>query len=319
MSTGEDRVTEDVLAALVGPGVSVRVEVGLAPLTTLRVGGPARFLVTVDSEDALVRVAAVSSELGLPLLVLGRGSNLLIPDEGWPGVVLRLGAGLRGVTFEGTTVWCGGAEPLPSVAVRTAQQGLAGFAWGCAVPGTIGGGVRMNAGAHGADMASSLVSARVLDPSTGTIERWDPARLDLGYRRSALPDGAVVTAVELALEPAPAADVLAEIDRIRAWRRAHQPLSRPSCGSVFTNPPDASAGELIDRLGLKGRRVGGAEVSSLHANFIVTSPGATATDVATLIDEVRAAVQGATGIDLHPEVVRPVPGTPSRDDRHGGR
>ena len=279
----------------------------LALHTTLRVGGPADVLVTVDDEDALLHSVRTVVSHAVPMLVLGRGSNLLVGDAGWPGVVIRLGAGMRGISIEGMTVRCGGAEPMPSVAVRTAQAGLAGFAWGAAVPGSMGGGVRMNAGAHGADMSDALVSARVLDPAVGRIEEWGPERLALGYRHSALPEAAIVTSVTLALTTADPATVLAEIDAIRAWRREHQPLNRPSCGSVFTNPPGTSAGALIDRVGLKGTRVGGAEVSATHANFIVTSPGACASDVEQLIALVARRVREETGIELSAEVVRPGP------------
>lgn len=282
-------------------------DVDLALHTTLRVGGPADVLVTVDDEDALLHSVRTVVSHAVPMLVLGRGSNLLVGDAGWPGVVIRLGAGLRGISIEGTTVRCGGAEPMPSVAVRTAQAGLAGFAWGAAVPGSMGGGVRMNAGAHGADMSDALVSARVLDPAVGRIEEWGPERLAHGYRHSALPEAAIVTSVTLALTTASPATVLAEIDAIRAWRREHQPLNRPSCGSVFTNPPGTSAGALIDRVGLKGTRVGGAEVSGTHANFIVTSPGACASDVEQLIALVARRVREETGIELSAEVVRPGP------------
>ena len=281
--------------------------VDLALHTTLRVGGPADVLVTVDDEDALLHSVRTVVSHAVPMLVLGRGSNLLVGDAGWPGVVIRLGAGMRGISIEGMTVRCGGAEPMPSVAVRTAQAGLAGFAWGAAVPGSMGGGVRMNAGAHGADMSDALVSARVLDPAVGRIEEWGPERLALGYRHSALPEAAIVTSVTLALTTADPATVLAEIDAIRAWRREHQPLNRPSCGSVFTNPPGTSAGALIDRVGLKGTRVGGAEVSATHANFIVTSPGACASDVEQLIALVARRVREETGIELSAEVVRPGP------------
>ena len=291
--------------ALAGSGVTVVEDAPLALHTTLRVGGAARLLVTVEDAAALVRTVRICREQDVPMLVLGRGSNMLVPDAGWPGVVLRLGSGFRGIDIEGTTVRCGAAEPMPSVAVRTAQAGLAGFAWGCAVPGTIGGGVRMNAGAHGGDMSDSLVHAFVLDPAKGEVERLERDQLAFGYRRSALPASAIVIGVTLELTVADPAVVLAEIDDIRAWRREHQPLSRPSCGSVFTNPPGASAGALIDAAGLKGVRIGGAEVSGTHANFIVTGPDATATDVEELIAHVIERVQRHSGILLTPEVVRP--------------
>jgi UDP-N-acetylmuramate dehydrogenase len=300
-----DVLDDALIAKLDAPGITVVRDAPLAAHTTLRVGGAARLLVTVEDERSLEHCVAACREHDVPLLVLGRGSNLLVGDEGWPGVVLRLGSGLRGIEIDGTTVRCGGAEPMPTVAVRTAQAGLAGFAWGCAVPGTMGGGVRMNAGAHGGDMSDSLVEARVLDPTSATIESYDAARLDFGYRSSSLPEAAVVVSVTLQLERADAATVLEEIDEIRTWRREHQPLSRPSCGSVFTNPVGASAGALIEAAGLKGERIGGAEVSDTHANFIVTRPGATSSDVEALIARVIERVREHAGVELTTEVVRP--------------
>jgi len=294
--------------AIAGPGVTLVRDAPLAAHTTLRVGGAAHLLVTADDQEGLERTVASCRTHGVPILVLGRGSNLLVGDDGWPGVVLKLGAGFRGIDVDGTLVRCGGAEPMPSVAVRTAQAGLAGFAWGCAVPGTMGGGVRMNAGAHGGDMADALVEALVLDGVSGKVERYDRERLAFGYRRSALPEHAVVVSVTLELAAATPAVVLAEIDEIRTWRREHQPLSRPSCGSVFTNPPGVSAGALIEAAGLKGVRSGGAEVSSTHANFIVTSPGATAADVESLIERIVHDVRAHAGIELVTEVVRPATG-----------
>ncbi len=299
---------KDLVGALAGSGATLVHDAPLAAHTTLRVGGAARLLVTVDDEATLLRTVRACREHDVPLLVLGRGSNLLVGDAGWPGVVLRLGRGFRDIEIEGTTVQCGGAVPMPTVAVRTAQAGLGGFAWGCAVPGTMGGGVRMNAGAHGGDMADSVVHASVVDPVSGAIEHYDPERLAFGYRRSALPEASVVISVTLELVPVDAAAVLAEIDDIRTWRREHQPLNRPSCGSVFTNPPGASAGALIEAAGMKGARVGGAEVSPTHANFIVTEPGATAGDVEGLIGLVVDRVRAHAGIELATEVVRPSAG-----------
>lgn len=311
MSADDDRLTA-LAAEIRGPGLRVVAGAELAQHTTLRVGGPAGLLVTVDDEGPLARTVVAAREADVPVLVLGRGSNLLLRDEGWPGVVLRLGTGFRGIEVTVTRVRAGAAEPMPSVAVRTAQLGLAGFAWGAAVPGTMGGGVRMNAGAHGADMANSLVTARVLDMRTGMVEDHGPERLDLGYRRSALTEHDVVTSVTLELERDEPERIMRDIDEIRAWRRTHQPLNRPSCGSVFTNPPGASAGALIEAAGLKGLRIGGAEVSETHANFIVTSPGARAADVEAVIDHVTERVREHAGVELRTEVVRPAvvpPGT----------
>ena len=281
--------------------------VGQAPLagyTTLRVGGPARILVTAQDDGDLTAVSEVCRRDGLPWAVIGRGSNLLVADAGWPGVAILLGRGFRGLWVDGPLVRVGAAEPLPSLAVRLADAGYGGFAWACSVPGTIGGAVRMNAGAHGADMRSHLVEAEVFRLSTATRELWPVATLGLAYRSSELPADAVVVGATLRLPPGDPAEIRAEIGRIRTWRRTHQPLSQPNCGSVFTNPPGDSAGRLIDAAGGKGMQVGGAEVSGRHANFIVTRPGATATDVATLIARVVAMVEDHAQITLHPEVRR---------------
>ena len=294
-----------LIEAIEGDGLSLDVAADLALHTTLRVGGPAALLVTAEDEAALARVAASLAAVEVPVVVLGRGSNILFDDDGWDGVVLRLGPGFRGISIDGTTVEVGGAEPMPSVATRTAQAALAGFTWGAAVPGSMGGGVRMNAGAHGADMSDSLVTARVLDLRTAAVEEWERDRLRFAYRSSALPSTAVVISVQLDLEHGDRDALLAEIEEIKAWRRAHQPLNLPSCGSVFANPSGSSAGELIERAGLKGARVGGAEISTTHANFIVTSPGARAADVDALITLATTRVRDEFGIDLRTEVVRP--------------
>jgi UDP-N-acetylmuramate dehydrogenase len=282
----------------------VRAHASLASLSTLRVGGPARALVVAESDQDLAGIGAACLEHRVPWAVIGRGSNLLVADQGWPGVAIHLGKRFRGIEVEGDLLRAGAAEPLPVLAVRAADAGRTGFAWACAVPGSLGGAVRMNAGAHGGDMATHLVEVEIVRLRTGIRETWPAATLGLGYRSSALPDDAVVVAATLSLPAGDADTVREEIRSIRAWRRAHQPLNEPNCGSVFTNPAGESAGRLIDEAGFKGHRVGGAQVSTRHANFIVTRNGATATDVATLIRDVRAGVLDATGIDLVPEVAR---------------
>ena len=296
-----DPVHAELAAACQGHVVA---EAPLAALTTLRVGGPARVLVTAEHDGDLEAVSAVCREHGLPWAVIGRGSNLLVADAGWPGVAVVLGRGYRSLEMAAGQVVAGAAEPLPSLAVRIADAGYGGFAWACAVPGTLGGAVRMNAGAHGGDMASHLTEVEVFRLSSATREQWPLSALGLSYRHSELPDDAVVVAATMALEAADPEQVRAEIASIRAWRRAHQPLNEPNCGSVFTNPPGDSAGRLIDRTGLKGCTVGGAQVSERHANFVVTRRGATATDVATLIACVVAEVERTHGVRLHPEVRR---------------
>lgn len=276
----------------------------LADLTTLRVGGPVAALVTAGSDDDLAAVSRVATEHRIPWLVVGRGSNLLVADSGWPGIVVTLlGRGFRGVEFDGTRVRAGAAEPLPSLAVRVAAEGLGGFAWAAAVPGSLGGAVRMNAGAHGGEMSQSLVEVEVFRLRSGVREVWAASALGLRYRHSELPDDAVVVGAVLELSRADAGQLREEIKEIRQWRREHQPINEPNCGSVFTNPPGDSAGRLVDAVGGKALQVGGATISDRHANFIVTSPGASAQDVHDLLTEVRSRVHDSFGIDLHPEVV----------------
>lgn len=282
----------------------VRPDASLAEGTTLKVGGSARVQVVAEDDRDLAAVGAVARDHDLPTAVIGRGSNLLVADTGWPGIAIVLGRGFRGVEITGTRVRAGAAEPLPTLAARLADAGTSGFAWACSVPGTLGGAVRMNAGAHGGAMVDHLVEAELVRLSTGTREHWPADLLGLTYRSSQLPSDAVVVAATLQLDPGDPDEERARIDRIRTWRRTHQPLNQPNCGSVFTNPPGDSAGRLIDAAGLKGLRVGGAEVSTLHANFVVTRPGATATDVATLIALVAAVVAERFGVELHPEVQR---------------
>ncbi len=280
----------------------VRADASLAELTPLRVGGRARALVVAERDEDLAAVGRVAGERGLPTAVIGRGSNLLIADAGWPGIAIVLGRSYRGLERDGGRVRAGAAEPLPSLAVRLADAGLTGFAWAAAVPGTLGGAVRMNAGAHGGELADHLVEAELVRLGTGVREIFTLPALGLTYRHSGFPDDAVVVAAGLHLAAGDRAGVRAEIRDIRAWRRAHQPLNQPNCGSVFTNPPGGSAGALIDRVGGKQLIVGGARVSERHANFIVTRPGARAADVWTLVMMLSDRVAEQHGIRLRPEI-----------------
>lgn len=281
----------------------VRGDAPLADHTTLRVGGPARALVTVEHDDDLAAVGRVCAEHALPWLVVGRGSNLLVADGGWDGVAIVLGERYDGYEVEGDRIRAGAATMLPVLSVRLANEGFAGFAWASAVPGSLGGGVRMNAGAHGGEMADHLVSAELFRLRSGEREIWPASDLGLSYRHSELPDDAVVVAATLELEHGDGDEIRAEIREIKQWRRDHQPVNEPNCGSVFTNPPGDSAGRLVEAAGAKGLAVGGARISEKHANFIVTEEGATAEDVRDLIERVRSRVHVEFGVDLRPEVV----------------
>lgn len=276
----------------------------LAPHTTLKVGGPARAFVRAGSAAALSEVARVCVGEGWPWLILGRGSNLLVADEGWPGVVVTLGRGFRGVRVEGHRVEAGGAEPMPALADKAGRAGLRGLAFGIAIPGSLGGAVRMNAGAHGHELRDVLEEIEVVRLAAGgAVERMPAADLDMRYRHTSLPPDAVVVRAWLSLSPGAEARIKADMDEMRAWRRAHQPIGEPSCGSVFRNPEGDSAGRLIEAAGMKGHRVGGARVSEVHANFITVEPGATARDVHRVIADTRSTVARRLGVMMETEVV----------------
>ena len=277
-----------------------RRDVPLGPLTTYRVGGPAALFVEASTLDDLQRVAEAVAASGLPTLVVGKGSNLLVADAGFPGVAVALGPPFAEIAIDGTRVEAGGAVALPVAARRTVRAGLTGFEWAVGVPGSIGGAVRMNAGGHGSDMAASLVEARVIDLADGDDAVLPAASLELGYRRSAVGPAHVVVSARLALRPGDRADGEREIAEIVAWRRANQPGGQ-NAGSVFTNPLDDSAGRLIDAAGCKALRLGSAEVSPKHANFFQADPGGSANDVRALMDVVRDRVRDHSGVDLHPE------------------
>lgn len=279
--------------------------VPLAPLTTFRLGGPARLLLHAESLVDLVALGEVLAATKLPLLVLGRGSNLLVADAGWPGVVLQLGKRMGAIAVDGEEIQAGGAAALPGLAARSTAASLGGLAFAVAIPGSVGGGVRMNAGAHGSEIADRLVWAEIVDLAVGAAAepvRRPPDQLGLAYRRSGLPQTAVVTAARFACEPASKASVRRAIGAARQWRRDNQPVNRPNCGSVFANPLPLAAGQVIERLGMKGERCGGARVSEVHANFIVVTEGACSADVLELIRRAMRRARNELGVELHTEV-----------------
>jgi UDP-N-acetylmuramate dehydrogenase len=281
--------------------VNLEHDAPLGALTTYRVGGTARYLARADSEADLVQVSELVRREGLDTLVVGKGSNLLVADAGFDGVAVVLGEGLAEIEIEGTVVHAGGATPLPVLARRTAAAGLRGLEWAVGVPGSVGGAVRMNAGGHGSDIAAHLLRVRVFDLASGEHGTVRSADLDLGYRRSAITPSQVVVWAELATEVGDADEASAVISEIVRWRRENQPGGQ-NAGSVFTNPDGDSAGRLVDAAGCKGLRLGTAEVSTKHANFIQADPGGSADDVLALIRAVQARVRDAFGVELHPEV-----------------
>jgi UDP-N-acetylmuramate dehydrogenase len=283
-------------------GARVRTDFPLAPLTTFRIGGAAAIFLEPESEEDLEAAGRAVRAAELPVAVLGKGSNVLVSDEGFPGLVLRLGRGFRWAAREVDRLTGGGAIPLPALAGVALRHGLTGIEFGVAIPATLGGAIKMNAGAHGGQMADVVESAEVFRLRTGERERVQAADAGFAYRRSALGDDAVVIAATVVLAGGDPEEIRALMDKAREWRRRTQPLAEPNCGSVFTNPPGDHAARLIDQAGGKGLRVGGARVSAKHANFIVAVPGATAADVLALIREVQTLVAGRAGVHLDPEV-----------------
>ncbi|MCA1822728.1 MAG: UDP-N-acetylmuramate dehydrogenase [Mycobacteriales bacterium] len=286
-------------------GVAVRRDAPLAAATTFGVGGAARCFVEVVDAPALAALLDVlggTDESEVPLLVVGRGSNLLIADDGFPGIVLRLGNGFRELHIVDATVTAGGAVSMPALAAATARAGLAGLEFAAGIPASVGGSVRMNAGAHGRDTGQSLVWADVAAPDATQAARVPRDALGLGYRTSSLGARSVVVAASWRLARDDPTATQSRVAEMRAYRRRTQPLRERNCGSVFTNPPGESAGRLIEAAGLKGLRRGAARVSSKHANFIVVDAGARASDVWHLIGEVRRRIVERGGPLLMPEV-----------------
>jgi UDP-N-acetylmuramate dehydrogenase len=281
----------------------VRIEEGvpLARLTTIGTGGPARVLARPRSLAELEESLRWAAERGLQVVAVGLGSNLLAADRGVDALVLRLEGELAECSIEGELLVAGGGATNAVCLHRARTAGLGGLEFACAIPGTAGGGVRMNAGAYGSDWAVILVRALVV---TADGAGWlTPQELELSYRHSSLRDGEVVARVEYRLAPRPVAEIKAEVADLVARRKAAQPTTKRTFGSVWKNPPgDLGAGALIERCGLKGHRVGGALVSPKHANFIENAGGATTKDCLALMAETRRRVQEEFGIALEHEV-----------------
>jgi UDP-N-acetylmuramate dehydrogenase len=304
-------VTSTFDAIAVGTDIQRRIGVKtsrnepLARFTTMRVGGPADLFATVHNAFELRALVRFARSRGLPHLVLGRGSDVVISDAGFRGLVIQDRA--EGSKVDGQRYIADAGVPMARAATETQRAGLTGLEFGLAIPGSVGGAVWANAGAHDSDVASIIESARVLD-AAGSEAVLPAAELALSYRDSRFkhhepgqPRELIVDAT-FRLEPADPETIKGRLDEIRRWRQAHQPLGLPSAGSVFRNPPGDSAGRLIDAAGLKGRRIGGAVVSEKHANFVVNDQKGTATDVRRLMEVVQAEVATQHGVHLAFEV-----------------
>jgi UDP-N-acetylmuramate dehydrogenase len=271
----------------------------MSRLTTWRIGGPARYLALPADTDDVARALELAQDRELPWVVIGLGSNLLVKDGGFPGVVIRLGKGLDRFEMKGATAIVGGGLPTPLLARRTAEAGFAGVERFVGIPGTVGGGIFMNAGCHGAEFSEVVTEVTVMD-AKGKIKQLSRKQISFKYRSTNL-EGVVLEAKLVLGEESPAK--LKELQaKLFRWRKAGTPFDQPCCGSTFKNPGGAkSAGMLIDECGLKGFSIGGAEVSKLHANYIVNKGTATASDVLKVIDHLRKTVAKKTGVTLELE------------------
>jgi len=281
--------------------VNVDEDIALARYTTLGTGGPARAFARPESErdvDELLRWAA---ERSLQVAVIGLGSNVLAADDGVDALVLKLGGELAAVDTDGDVLRVGGGTANAVALHRARAAGLGGFEFACAIPGTIGGGVWMNGGAYGGDFAGVLERALV---STADGSGWlTPTGLGLSYRHSELQHGQIVLRAELRLRPRPSEEIKAEVRDLNARRKAAQPTNRRTFGSVFKNPEhELSAGRMLEACGLKGHRIGGAQISPKHANFIENADGATTADALALMAEARRRAHEQFGVRLEHEV-----------------
>jgi UDP-N-acetylmuramate dehydrogenase len=292
-------VAADLRARL---GVRVRLAEPLAGHTTMRIGGPADLLAVATDTAELAALVRFARQGAIPYVVVGRGSDLIVSDRGIRGLVIVCRA--EGHRIDGDLLVAEAGLPLARAATLAQKAGLTGMEFGLAIPGTVGGAIWANAGAHGTEIATVLESATILRADGS--ERVDTAKdLQLTYRDSRLKHegtSELVLAATFRLSPGSPAIIKERLGEIRRWRREHQPISLPSAGSVFRNPPGDSAGRLIDACGLKGRRVGGAAISEKHANFIVNDRAASAVDVRRLAEEAQSAVVTRFGIELVYEV-----------------
>ena len=281
--------------------VALERDVPLAGFTTLRVGGAADRLATPRDRDELLAALALAREAAAPLFVLGNGSDVVVADGGIRGLVVRNRA--RGMRLDGTALHADGGAPMAMLVKRCTQAGVAGLEFGISIPGSLGGAVWANAGAHRGEMAEVLTGVEVWDPARGELRSLSPRDCGFAYRESRFKHSAeIVVSADLALHEGDTQEIAAQVAAHQAQRAATQPLADQNAGSVFRNPPGDFAGRLIEAAGLKGHRMGSAAVSTLHANFIVTNRGARAADVRALGEHVRRVVHERFGVELVYEI-----------------
>jgi UDP-N-acetylmuramate dehydrogenase len=301
-SQGATTLLDSLLAI---PGLKVKRDEPLARYTTMKIGGPADYLLDADARPALAAALKLLSAHHVPYCLLGKGSNVLVSDRGVRGAVIRLGDDFKRVAWReedsGVSVEVGAAHAMTQLVREAARRGLAGLEFAEGIPGSVGGALYMNAGAYGSEMEKIVERVEGATPS-GEALAFRRAELKFTYRDSHLPPGTIVTAVTMRLEKKDSAEVSTKVRELVSRRKSSQPAGFPNSGSMFRNPPGDFAGRLIEAAGWKGRRIGQAQISDRHANFIVNHGGATAADVKALMDGARAEVKDKFDVELAPEV-----------------
>jgi UDP-N-acetylmuramate dehydrogenase len=305
MPIGPVAPSAELLAALGTAGARVRLGELLGRHTSFRIGGPADVFIEVASQPELIGILRACVAHGTPVFFLGGGTNLLVSDRGARGVVVKLGKPFDFVEWQLADavprLRVGAAVPFKRLVSQTVAEGLAGLEFGEGIPGTVGGGLLMNAGAFGGEIGRAVDALEVVT-DRGEALLLPRDRLGFAYRRLELPTRAIVTAVRLRLERGEPATLVAAVREAKARRDRHQPKGHPNAGSIFKNPPGQPAGKLLEAVGLKGARLGNAMVSLRHANFIVNLGGARASDVKGLMDLAARVVRQRLGVELEPEV-----------------
>ncbi|MFD1176058.1 UDP-N-acetylmuramate dehydrogenase [Paenibacillus puldeungensis] len=274
----------------------------MSKYTTWKIGGPADAMIVPENARQLTKLIHLLHEAQIPWMVVGKGSNMLVSDKGIRGAVIRLGAELEQIEFNGVEVEAGGGAPFVRLSIMAGKQGLTGLEFAGGIPGSVGGAVYMNAGAHGSDVSRIFKSADIV-LETGELVTYTAEEMEFAYRHSILHEKrGIVAKATFKLAEGDRLEIAAALAAYKDRRRKTQPLQQPCAGSVFRNPPGDHSARLIEAAGLKGLRVGGAEVSTLHANFIVNTGQATAEDVLALMEQIKGTVAAKFGVNLVPEV-----------------
>lgn len=298
-------ISEEIVKALKGivPEEDIYLQEPMSRHTTFQTGGPADCLIEPENVQQLQKIQEYLSKEGIPVFILGNGSNLLVGDKGYEGVVLQIGNRMSGIRTEGSSIVCQAGAKLSRAAAAAMEKGLTGLEFAAGIPGTIGGGVVMNAGAYGGEMSRVVKCVTALGPEGELLELGRDA-LNFGYRRSIFKERPlIVTQVVLELQQGDKASIKARMQELSQKRREKQPLEFPSAGSTFKRPEGYFAGELIMKAGLRGCQIGGARVSDKHCGFIINAGGASSEDIMKLIKYVQQKVKQTFGVELETEVI----------------